>query len=121
MGRPDPRNHGGDPMTTNTWRDSAYDVVIVGGGLAGQLGVHALAARAPSPKVAETISLSGMGGRPNTKALAAALLRVVGPHRRHFIVHRLRGLVSEIADVFPAGSELGRLREQILALGESDV
>ncbi len=70
---------------------------------------------------AQTISLTGMGGRPNTKALAAALLRVVGPHRRHFIVHRLRGLVGEIANVFPAGSELGRLREQILALEESYV
>jgi geranylgeranyl pyrophosphate synthase len=70
---------------------------------------------------AQSISLSGMGGRPNTKALAAALLRVVGPHRRHFIVHRLRGLLTELANLFPGGNEIGRLREQIRALEESYV
>lgn len=70
---------------------------------------------------AQSISLSGMGGRPNTKALAAALVRVVGPHRRHFIVHRLRGLLAELGNLFPGGNEIGRLREQIRALEESYV
>jgi geranylgeranyl pyrophosphate synthase len=70
---------------------------------------------------AQSLSLTGMGGRPNTKAVAAALLRVVGPHRRHFIVHRLRGLLAELATLFPGGNEIGRLREQIRALEESYV
>jgi len=70
---------------------------------------------------AQSLSLSGMGGRPNTRALADALVRVVGPHRRHFIVHRLRGLLGELFSLFPAGSEVGYLREQIRTLEESYV
>ncbi len=49
-------------MTANTSRDNAYDVVIVGGGLAGQLCVHALAARAPSLRVAVVDKARSMGG-----------------------------------------------------------
>lgn len=70
---------------------------------------------------AQSLTLSGMGGRPSSKALAQALLRVVGPHRRHFIVHRLRGLLAELGRLFPAGSEMGRLREQIRTVEESYV
>jgi geranylgeranyl pyrophosphate synthase len=70
---------------------------------------------------AQLLSLTGMGARPNTRALADALLRVIGPHRRHFIVRRLRGLLGELMALFPAAGDLGPLREQINTLEESYV
>jgi geranylgeranyl pyrophosphate synthase len=71
--------------------------------------------------VARSLSVTGMGARPNTRALADALMRVAGPHRRHFIVHRLRGLLGEPATCFPGNGEIKRLREQIRTLEESYV
>jgi geranylgeranyl pyrophosphate synthase len=70
---------------------------------------------------ARSLSVTGMGARPNTRALAEALLRVAGPHRRHFIVQRLRGQLSELATLFPVSGESNRLREQIRTLEESYV
>lgn len=71
---------------------------------------------------ARSIVTTGLGLRPNTRALADALARVAGPHRRHFIIHRLRGQLGELGEHFPAADqELGRLREQIRTLEESYV
>ena len=63
--------------------------------------------------VARALQGAGHGLRPNARALAEALLRVAGEHRRHFIVHRLRGSLGELAAQFPEGSEVDRLRELI--------
>lgn len=68
-----------------------------------------------------SLASAGLGGRPNPRGLANALLRVVGSHRRHFIVRRLRGLLGELAVLFPAASDLTSLREQIDTLEESYV
>ena len=68
---------------------------------------------------ARSLTVTGLGARPNPRALAAALLRVAGPHRRHFIVHRLRGMLGELASLFPAGDEVARLRDQIRTLEEN--
>lgn len=70
---------------------------------------------------ARAVGTSGLGARPNTRAVADALVRVAGPHRKHFIAHRVRGLLGELALLFPASAELGRLREQIRMLEESYV
>jgi geranylgeranyl diphosphate synthase type I len=67
------------------------------------------------------LSVTGHGAKPNPCALAQALLRVAGPHRRHFIVHRLRGMLGELASLFPDPGELAGLREQIRTLEESYV
>lgn len=58
MGRAGARDDGGDPVSAQP----SYDVVIVGGGLAGQLCLHALAARAPSLKVALVERATSLGG-----------------------------------------------------------
>jgi geranylgeranyl pyrophosphate synthase len=70
---------------------------------------------------ARSVTMTGLGLRPNTRALADALTHVAGPHRRHFIIHRLRGLLGELGDHFPAGPGLGHLRDQIRTLEESYV
>lgn len=70
---------------------------------------------------ARALAATGLGGKANTKALARALLRVAGEHRRRFIVHRLHGSLDDLAAVFPAARELSRLREQIRVLEESYV
>lgn len=70
---------------------------------------------------ARALGSNGLGGRPNSNALAEALLRVAGAHRRHFIVHRLRGQLNELAGQFPGGGGVAGLREQIRTLEESYV
>jgi geranylgeranyl pyrophosphate synthase len=50
--------------------------------------------------VAGALSRAGVGLRPNARALADALLRVAGEHRRKFILNRLRGLLGELAGSF---------------------
>jgi len=62
--------------------------------------------------VARALSGAQLGLRPNARALAEALLRVTGEHRRQVILHRLRGMLSELAASFGGrvGIEgLGRL------------
>jgi geranylgeranyl pyrophosphate synthase len=68
---------------------------------------------------ARAVGSTGLGAHPNTRALAEALVRVAGPHRRHFIVHRLRGMLGELGSLFPASDEITRIREQIRLLEES--
>lgn len=70
---------------------------------------------------ARSLGVTGLGGRPSARALANELVRVAGPHRRHFIVHRLRGSLNELATHFPSGDGIGQLREQIRTLEESYV
>ena len=70
---------------------------------------------------ARSLAVTGLGARPTPRALAEALLRVAGQHRRHFIVHRLRGMLGELAACFPAGNDVEGLREQIRTLEESYV
>jgi geranylgeranyl pyrophosphate synthase len=70
---------------------------------------------------ARAAGASGLGARPNTRAVADALVRVAGPHRKHFIVHRVRGLLGELAQSFPSSPEIGRLRDQIRLVEESYV
>ncbi len=70
---------------------------------------------------ARATAVSGLGLRPNTRALADALLRVAGPHRSRFIGQRLRALLGELAQQFPGQVELGHLRDQIRTLEESYV
>jgi geranylgeranyl pyrophosphate synthase len=70
---------------------------------------------------ARSLAVTGLGGRPTTLALADALGRVAGSHRRHFIVQRLRGQLGELATVFSASGEIARLRDQIRVLEESYV
>jgi geranylgeranyl pyrophosphate synthase len=70
---------------------------------------------------ARSIAGAGHGLRPNTRALADALLRVAGSHRRHFIVRRLRGLVGELGERFPDRNQLSHLRDEIRTLEESYV
>jgi geranylgeranyl pyrophosphate synthase len=71
---------------------------------------------------ARSLTVTGLGARPSARSLASALARVAGPHRRQFIVHRLRGMLKDLATVFPAGQgEVSQLREQIHTLEESYV
>jgi len=70
---------------------------------------------------ARSLSVTGLGGRPSTRALADALRRVAGPHRRHFIVQRLRGQLGELGAVFSSAGDIARLRDQIRILEESYV
>jgi len=65
---------------------------------------------------ARSVGTTGLGAHPNTRALADALVRVAGAHRRHFIVHRLRGMLGELAASFPASDEITRVQEQIRLL-----
>jgi hypothetical protein len=43
-------------------------------------------------------------------------LRVAGEHRRQFILHRLRGMLGEIAAGFGGGSGIERLRTLLAVL-----
>lgn len=70
---------------------------------------------------ARSLGVTGLGGRPTPRALARELLRVAGPHRRHFIVRRLRGALDDLASRFPSGEGVVELREQIRTLEESYV
>jgi hypothetical protein len=68
--------------------------------------------------VAQSLAGANLGLRPNPRALAAALLRVAGGHRRQFILHRLRGMLGELDAAFPGGGGIERLRA-LLALLET--
>jgi geranylgeranyl pyrophosphate synthase len=70
---------------------------------------------------ARSLSITGLGCRPNTRALADALRRVAGAHRHHFIVQRLRGLLGDLSGLFSASGEIARLRDHVRILEESYV
>jgi geranylgeranyl pyrophosphate synthase len=69
--------------------------------------------------VARALAGANLGLRPNARALAAALLRVAGEHRRQFILHRLRGMLGEVAASFAGGGGIERLRTLLAVLEAS--
>jgi geranylgeranyl pyrophosphate synthase len=66
--------------------------------------------------VAQSLAGANLGLRPNPRALAAALLRVAGEHRRQFILHRLRGMLGELNAAFPGGGGIESLRALLAVL-----
>ena len=66
--------------------------------------------------VARALAGANLGLRPNAGALAAALLRVAGEHRRQFILHRLRGMLGELDASFAGGGGSERLRTLLAVL-----
>jgi geranylgeranyl pyrophosphate synthase len=70
---------------------------------------------------ATSVREARQGGRPNTTALAARLMEIAGPLRRHFVANQLRRSLAELRALFGEGDATMQLAAQARLLEESYV